>query len=124
MFARVGGDEFCIFLAADDETGASKVAKKVRSVIEDVVVEKMRTEIPQCAEYNGKLSASIGVAALTNIDVATNESIEEVMRKADYASYVVKAAGKQGELTVEQAHQIDEDGRYSKDFLDGKTLPR
>lgn len=130
VFARVGGDEFSVFVIQDDEGGALQVAGKVRSVIEKEVTETLRKEFPN---YKGNLSASIGVVTVDRkgfsddekmIDERGNLMMEKVMKHADYAAYVVKAAGKQGELTLKGAKEIDEDGQFERDFLSGKTLSR
>ncbi len=124
FFARVGGDEFSIFLPESDEKGALEVAGKVRTVIENAVSEQLRREFPS---YKGTLSASIGIVASDGtgvIDGKSDMSIEEIMKRADYASYVVKAAGKRGELTLQGARETDASGEFERDFLAGKELPR
>lgn len=130
VFARVGGDEFSVFFIHHDEDGALHVAEKVRSVIEREVTETLRKEFPN---YKGNLSASIGVVTIDGkgfsdndkmIDDRGNLMMEKVIKYADYASYVVKAAGKHGELTLKGAKEIDKDGQFERDFLSGKTLPR
>ncbi len=84
IFARIGGDEFGIFLSQINEQDAIAVARKVRGVIEGVVSETLRNEFPA---YAGTLSASIGVLPLTSHD---GMKIEDQQRYADYAAYVVK----------------------------------
>jgi diguanylate cyclase (GGDEF)-like protein len=124
IFARVGGDEFSIFLPREDKEGAMKVAQKVRVAIEDSVTQTIHRDFPK---YEGKLSASIGVAAVDGkgtIDGKVDATIEQIMTYADYASYVVKAAGKRGELSLEEAREVDADGKFEEDFLKGKVLPR
>lgn len=123
VFARVGGDEFSIFLSQDNEEGAIKVAEKVRLVIEGAVTEAMHAEYPM---YTGQLSASIGVVPINGLGAIEGKvaTAEEALKYADYASYVVKASGKMGELTLDVAREIDADGQYERDFLSGKTLPR
>ncbi|MFZ2500802.1 MAG: GGDEF domain-containing protein [Minisyncoccia bacterium] len=122
VFARVGGDEFSIFLPQDDDVGAKLVAEKVRAVIEDEVVTKLRAEFPG---YIGKLSASIGIVTIGREgDGKSLMTAEEAMKYADYAAYVVKASGKKGELTLAEARKLDEGGAFERDFLSGKTLPR
>lgn len=125
LFARVGGDEFSIFLSESNEEGALEVARKVRSVLEGVVTDTIRLEFPS---YKGKLSASIGIVISDSDQIVTGKdrtgAIDEAMKQADYAAYVVKAAGKQGELTLDGAKEVDADGNFQRDFLQGKTLPR
>jgi two-component system, sensor histidine kinase LadS len=122
ILARTGGDEFTAYLSEVDEKDAVKVAQKVRLAIESVMAE-LREKLPN---YAGSLSASIGVVATDEngmID-GTRVSSEEKIRLADYASYVVKAAGKKGEATLREARAIDVGGAFERDFLAGKTLPR
>ncbi len=123
VFARVGGDEFSIFLSQDDEHGAATVAEKVRTVIEKEVTETMRKEYPG---YQGQLSASIGIVPIDSKGVVDGKvaKVDELASYADYAAYVVKAAGKKGELTLRGAREVDADGKFQADFLSGKTLPR
>lgn len=124
IFGRIGGDEFSIFLSQDNENGAVRVAEKVRGVIEGVVTDTIHREFPN---YTGKLSASIGIVASDGkgaIDGTNTMAIEKVLQYADYAAYVVKASGKRGELTLEDARDIDTNGQYQRDFLAGKTLSR
>lgn len=115
IFGRVGGDEFTIFLADSTEEGAVMVAQKVRAIIEEVG-EGLHEKFPA---YTGTLSASIGI-----ITSAENLPLEERIQKADYAAYVVKAAGKTGELTLKGAREADAAGNIEQDFLAGKALPR
>jgi diguanylate cyclase (GGDEF)-like protein len=124
VFARIGGDEFSIFLSQDDEKDALQVAEKVRLIIEQEVTEMLRREY---AMYKGKLSASIGIVPIDGtgaVDGEKHMAIEKIMKYADYAAYVVKAAGKKGELTLKGAREVDTDGQYQRDFSEGKTLPR
>jgi diguanylate cyclase (GGDEF)-like protein len=115
IFARVGGDEFNIFLADSTEEGAAMVAQKVRAIVEEVG-NGLHEEFPS---YTGALSASIGI-----ITSEEDLPLEERIQKADYAAYVVKAAGKKGELTLNAARQVDAEGDFERDFLAGKALPR
>ena len=124
VFARVGGDEFSIFLAEDDEPGAVIVAEKVRAVIEGDVTRTLREEYPA---YNGVVSASIGIVPIDGdgtLGDGVDATIDVAMRHADYAAYAAKAAGKKGELTFAEARRLDADGQFERDFLAGKELPR
>jgi diguanylate cyclase (GGDEF)-like protein len=122
-FARIGGDEFAIFLTEDDEEGALHVAERVRAVIEGKVSEMMRKEFPA---YQGQLSASIGVIAIDGKGLVDGQdlSLEKKIKLADYVAYVVKASGKKGEFTLRDARDMDGDGKFQKDFNAGKSLSR
>ena len=123
VVARVGGDEFSVFLSQDDERGAVIVAEKVRAVIEKEVTDIMRAEYPG---YQGQLSASIGIVPIDSEGIVDGKvvKVDDLASYADYAAYVVKAAGKKGELTLQGAREVDIDGRFQTDFLSGKTLRR
>jgi diguanylate cyclase (GGDEF)-like protein len=77
--ARYGGEEFLVLLPDTDRRGAVEVAEKVRYAIEHV-------ELPVV----GSLTGSIGVAALPEDAVDT----EQMLRKADRALYAAKARGR------------------------------
>jgi diguanylate cyclase (GGDEF)-like protein len=121
IFARVGRDKFNLFLSECTEEDAIGVARKVRSVIEEDVAKRLRMEFPG---YEGELSASIGIAALQNRDAVDERGIDQRMRYADYAAYVVKASGKGGEFTLALAREGDPEGKLEQDFLAGKPLSR
>ncbi|HEX5451646.1 MAG TPA: EAL domain-containing protein, partial [Candidatus Limnocylindrales bacterium] len=80
--ARLGGDEFGILLEelADQDTAAE-------------VVQRLMEAFHQPLEVNGDevlVAASIGIA----VDGLAGESVDELLRNADFAMYRAKAAGK------------------------------
>jgi diguanylate cyclase (GGDEF)-like protein len=80
LVARVGGEEFLLVLHDTDETGALRVAEKVRQAISD-------TQIPVLDE---PLTASLGVTELR----ADDHDQTEMLRRADRAMYHVKETGR------------------------------
>lgn len=119
-FARVGGDEFFILLPDTDEVGASEVAEKVFTAIDKKVTAKLQELYPG----SGGISASIGVVPYEK-SFAKDVKHEDVLKLADYVSYVVKAAGKRGSITLDYARkELDTDGVLWKQFMEGKSLPR
>lgn len=121
IFARTGGDEFTIFFSSPTVEAPSVIAEKVRKAIETRVTETLRNERP---EYTGTVSASIGIAIPEHHGAHEAPHMDEILKQADYALYVVKAAGKKAELTVEEAKQLDTDGKYRSMYLAGEELPR
>ena len=85
VVARFGGDEFSVVLPDTGREGAVAVAERVQDRIRAFTFLK-----PEGQDM--RLTASIGVATLP--DAAG--SAEELLRAADMAMYVVKAAGKNG----------------------------
>lgn len=139
IFSRVGGDEFSIYLAQDDEEGALKVTEKVRLIIETEVTDTLRKEFPSYNELHKKeqdrrkVSASIGVLTIdengmsgteTMLDSKGDLIVEKIMKYADYIAYAVKAAGKQGDFTFADVQSLDKDGQFKRDFIAGKPLSR
>lgn len=91
IFARMGGEEFCILMPATTLDGAVAVAEKLRAVFAaDDDAEPFR------------VTASFGVAAFELGDV-----VEHLLKRADDALYAAKAAGrnrvKTGELLAAPA---------------------
>jgi diguanylate cyclase (GGDEF)-like protein/PAS domain S-box-containing protein len=80
--ARLGGDEFAVLLPTQSE-GQTRVV--CRSLLEQV--RRHAAELPHA--NTGRLTASIGVALLTEATV----SVDELLIDADLAMYDAKAAG-------------------------------
>jgi diguanylate cyclase (GGDEF)-like protein len=81
--ARIGGDEFTVALSDTTPEHAKIVADKLVAGLSCPYLVNMQ---------NLRISASIGIAA----SAAGSISVEELVRTADDAMYVVKAAGKAG----------------------------
>jgi diguanylate cyclase (GGDEF)-like protein len=82
--ARYGGDEFALILPATPKTSAQLIAERTREIVD-------RHEfVNQDALSGGELTISVGVATLP----ADAADANELVRHADRALYLAKAAGK------------------------------
>ncbi len=79
--ARLGGEEFAVFLSGVDLADARVVAQGMRAAIAATPI----VGLPETAT----ITASFGVAA-----IAPGESLEMALQRADKALYVAKAAGR------------------------------
>lgn len=77
--ARWGGEEFLILLPKTDEKGALNKAEEIRSSVAKLKVE------------NVQFTVSIGVATF---DYTEDATIDDAIKKADYALYEAKNSGK------------------------------
>lgn len=80
--ARMGGDEFIVFMPGTNEASASLIAERI--------IEKLRVYTAQNKAYAG-LGVSIGIATNTSL---TTESLDQLLSRADFAMYAAKSAGK------------------------------
>ena len=91
---RIGGEEFAIILPDTDEEAAFDVVERMRSGIENLIIDFDGKKVP--------VTASFGVAGLT----PAIGSFDALLREADTALYVAKANGRNqivGNQDVEQA---------------------
>jgi diguanylate cyclase (GGDEF)-like protein len=79
--ARLGGEEFGLFLPGTDANGALLVAERLLAALRD------RSAVSAGASVT--LSASIGVAELM-----PGDSLESLLKRADEALYAAKANGR------------------------------
>ena len=86
---RIGGEEFALLIARDQaQTSGPKVQSA--SVIAQVTCERVRAlAITHSSSDKGSVSVSIGVATLN-----PQESIDQLMQRADAALYQAKAHGR------------------------------
>jgi diguanylate cyclase (GGDEF)-like protein len=91
LMARMGGEEFAVLLSEIDLTAAQAVAERLRQVAAEMRV---------ATEEGGPLSLtiSIGAACLCSDD----ESLDDVVRRADRALYAAKAAGRNQVIVSDQ----------------------
>ncbi|WP_177203526.1 GGDEF domain-containing protein [Marinospirillum celere] len=81
--ARIGGEEFVIVLAQTAELEALRIAERLRADIERLIIE-VGEDHPTV-----KLTTSVGIA-----QYAPEESLENVMARADQALYAAKECGR------------------------------
>jgi len=81
MPARYGGEEFAVILPSTDMAGAIKAAERLRATI------AWHTFVYGADEL--RVTASVGVATLSK-----NETIEELVGRADLALYAAKQGGR------------------------------
>ena len=84
LAARYGGEELAVLLPGVALPAALEIAERLRQGIEDLA-------LPHPSAPLGKLTASLGVAA---VDPAQGGSAEELIEAADMALYRAKAEGK------------------------------
>lgn len=84
--ARLGGEEFAVLLPEVDGDSAAIVAERLRAVLERSAPP---SNASPSATSNVAYSVSIGVATLT-----ADETISNLIRRADVALYAAKACGR------------------------------
>jgi diguanylate cyclase (GGDEF)-like protein len=91
LLARMGGEEFAVLLAEIDLATAQTVAERLRQAAADLMV---------LTDDGGRMSltVSIGVASLSPED----ESLDDIVRRADRALYSAKAAGRNRVVVADQ----------------------
>ncbi|HTD57245.1 MAG TPA: sensor domain-containing diguanylate cyclase, partial [Silvibacterium sp.] len=92
LVARYGGEEFAVVLPATPETGASKVAERIRAAIEVLAM-------PHEGNIHGVVTVSVGCATCTP---EPEMKLDCLIEAADSALYRAKAAGRNA---IECAHQ-------------------
>lgn len=116
VIARTGGDEFSALLLDTDTLGVTVVADRIAVAVE-TASNNARTELTHVrgtiAPDKGNVSASIGFAMLDS----SKDTPADVLQRADYALYVVKAAGKRGVLSDIDASEYDHNGEMRKQFF-------
>jgi diguanylate cyclase (GGDEF)-like protein/PAS domain S-box-containing protein len=83
LAARIGGDEFALWLPGADARAAEKVAKSLVGAARSLSTFSVGADRP--------LGFSIGIAVR---DAASQEAIEPLLARADAAMYAAKRAGK------------------------------
>jgi diguanylate cyclase (GGDEF)-like protein len=82
LFARIGGEEFVALLMGADEAGATLLAEKLRSIVEDLRI--------QTGAGTLRVTSSIGVTSASPED----NSINSILHRADKALYAAKNSGR------------------------------
>ncbi|MFP4622705.1 MAG: diguanylate cyclase [Gemmatimonadota bacterium] len=93
--ARYGGDEFTLIFPAMTAVEAIEIAEGIRRAIAGAVfLEHARGDDLPALRLHGVVTASIGVADTTGMDLRDPEAARALIRRADEAMYGAKAAGK------------------------------
>jgi diguanylate cyclase (GGDEF)-like protein len=82
IIGRHGGEEFFILLPETDVRGARQVAERLRQLISSLSIDRAGATV--------RITASIGVASYD----ANCANLEALLKRADQALYVAKAAGR------------------------------
>lgn len=83
LAARYGGEEFVLVLPNCDAADAKKIAENLRARVESENFPKAESQ------PGGRLTATLGVATFNG-----NETIEQLLERADQAMYRGKSAGR------------------------------
>lgn len=83
LVARMGGEEFAVLLSEIDLCAAQGVAERLRQAVAEMMV-------PTPDQSSLSLTVSVGAASLCPDD----QSLDDVVRRADRALYAAKAAGR------------------------------
>jgi diguanylate cyclase (GGDEF)-like protein len=86
LVARLGGDEFAILVEGSPAAGRSVAARVLEALAEPVHVDGRLIAV----------TASVGIADLTSDTSGSDPTPEVLLRNADLAMYLAKAAGKHG----------------------------
>jgi diguanylate cyclase (GGDEF)-like protein len=82
VLARIGGEEFVVMLPSTDETGAARVAEKLRRAVSGTLVKDGPIRL--------SITASFGVAEVRPGD----QTVDEGIARADLALYAAKRSGR------------------------------
>ena len=91
--ARIGGEEFAVFLPKTPLQGARTLAETLR-----LTVEKGRIKRVETGETVSNITVSLGVAAYES-----GETFENLMQRADHALYASKTGGRNRVSVAEAA---------------------
>ena len=106
VVARIGGEEFAVFLPQTPLQGARTLAETLR-----LTVEKGRIKRIETGETINNITVSLGVAAYVQ-----GESFENFMGRADRALYASKAGGR-NRVSVADSAPESASGNKSKEAI-------
>ncbi len=122
--ARVGGDEFVVLMPGLGSDHAEQITERLLNAVRDgsagakTELERQRPNL-MLKDADGNISASIGFALFDG-----HESSREFIGKADYYSYVAKAAGKNMVVGSKLAAELDPDGKIYQAFTAAKEVSK
>ncbi len=80
VFARYGGEEFIIILPSSDQTGATRIAEKVRQAVSALQLEHARSQVDK------HITVSLGAATCAGGVVCSETRLLDTVDKALYAA--------------------------------------
>lgn len=83
LLVRYGGEEFCVLLPDEGEQGAKVMAERIRYAVEHAAFR-----------HAGKLLPVTVSAGLAELDHEANETLAQLLERADEALYAAKNAGR------------------------------
>lgn len=95
VFARIGGEEFALFLPYANESKGMEVAEQCRSRIEAIDTH--------LSGHKFTITASFGVSGMTTEDL----SLDPLLHRADMALYAAKSNGRNSVFCYEDALASD-----------------
>lgn len=119
-FARVGGDEFVVLMPDSNPGHAEQMAERLLKAVSEGSAEAREELVRERSDMklkdtDGNVSASLGFALFNG-----KEAAKELLERADFYSYVAKAAGKNAVVGGEMAAQLDPDGLILSRFTSTK----
>jgi diguanylate cyclase (GGDEF)-like protein len=88
LFGRIGGEEFAILLPGTDLQPAAEIAERIRLACRDITSRDFTPKPGRRAA--GTLTVSIGATILE----ASDESLDDLLSRADQALYLAKVRGR------------------------------
>ena len=94
VIGRYGGDEFVVLLPVTNAQQAFVVAERIRAGVAAI-------RLPTGQQQPATVTISIGIAEIRRAS-PQDETVEDIIRRADQALYAVKRAGKNGSVIFER----------------------
>lgn len=88
IFARLGGEEFALLLPETDQKTAAELAERLRAALEETIIES----------DSRKFTTTISMG-VTEFGMRENDSLDEMLHRADRAMYQAKALGRNRIIT-------------------------
>ena len=117
IIGRIVGDEFVVAVITKDPADAERVAAHLKQAVLTASIAAKR-ELEQILGEplpadEGNISASIGCATMRESD----ETVEDLLLRADYAGRVAKELNRNAYITYDLALALDTSGEIQKKFL-------